>query len=373
MPSYRQVTDANADMLKKAEIMYRADAVNTALTRGVGAEELDRQESLKAINQKLNMLREEKAKALDDKTRQYDRDTVVLQSLYDNEMKSEIVLKKQDREMERNEKKLGNIKQDVLTLRRQVEIAQDETWRRNNKLFLLKTFFTFLLSIMIPLILVKNDKLSMKRASFAIMILSVLFSLVVLWNLFHGRNRNNLRYNLRHWSSPKLSDIIDQEDEDEINNQVENAVQKEKRKEKGKVMKFMAEVRVDLRNSLREKNYRKAAELQEIFEQLRDGLKDGNSFGGFDNDEALESFIKAYEQSKSEGIEDMKNTLMKKLHDTKMKQQTNKTHIDQLNKDYTRERKETNIVKKDLRDARRDNYTLSRDLKRTESQLNRYK
>merc|ERR1711907_69349 len=164
MPSYREVTDANADMLKKAEIMYRADAVNTALTRGVGADELDRQESLKAINQKLNMLREEKAKALEEKERDYNRDTIILQSLYDNEMKSEIVLEKQHREMTRNNKKLGNIKQDVLTLRRQVEIAQDETWRRNNKLFLLKTLFTWLLGIMIPLILVKNNRLSNKWA-----------------------------------------------------------------------------------------------------------------------------------------------------------------------------------------------------------------
>ena len=67
MPSYRQITDANADMLQKAEIMYRADAENTALTRGVSASDLDKQESLKAINQKLNMLREEKARALEDK------------------------------------------------------------------------------------------------------------------------------------------------------------------------------------------------------------------------------------------------------------------------------------------------------------------
>lgn len=373
MPSYREVTDANADMLKKAEIMYRADAVNTALTRGVGADELDRQESLKAINQKLNMLREEKAKALEEKERDYNRDTIILQSLYDNEMKSEIVLEKQHREMTRNNKKLGNIKQDVLTLRRQVEIAQDETWRRNNKLFLLKTLFTYLLGLMIPLILLKNDKISQQRASIVLMVLTVLFALVVMWNLFHARNRHNLRYNLRHWSSPKLSDIIDQEDEDEVNNQVESQVQRQKRKEKGKVMKFLAEVRSDLRQSLRDKNYRKAAELQEVFDQLRAGLKDGNSFGGFDNEEALEAFIQAYHKSKSEGLEDLKNELMKKIHDIKLKQQTNKAHIDKLKKDYTRERKETNIVKKDLRSANKDAYSLTRDLKKTESTLNRYK
>ena len=138
-------------------------------------------------------------------------------------------------------------------------------------------------------------------------------------------------------------------------------------------MKFLAEVRSDLRQSLRDKNYRKAAELQEVFDQLRAGLKDGNSFGGFDNEEALEAFIQAYHKSKSEGLEDLKNELMKKIHDIKLKQQTNKAHIDKLKKDYTRERKETNIVKKDLRAANKDAYSLTRDLKKTESTLNRYK
>lgn len=375
MPSYRASTDANADMLKKAEIMYRADAENTALTRGIGADELDRQESLKAINQKLNMLRSEKAKALEEKEMQYNRDTTVLQSLYDNEMKSEIVLEKQDREMNRNEKKIGSIKQDVLTLRRQVEIAQDETWRRNNKLFLLKSLFTYLLGVMIPLILLKNDKLSMKRTSISIMVLTVLFALIILWNLFHGKNRHKLRYNLRHWSSPKLSDIVDQEDEDEdeVNNQVENKIQKQRRKEKGKVMKFLHEVKTDLSQSLRNKNYRQAAELQEIFDQLRNGLKDGNSFGGFDNDEALQAFITNYEKGKAEGLEEHKNNLMKQLHELKMKKNTSKTHIDQLNKDYKRERKETNIVRKDIRTANRDMYNLKKNFRRTESELNRYK
>merc|ERR1711998_477427 len=119
------------------------------------------------------MLREEKAKALEEKERDYNRDTVVLQSLYDNEMKSKIVLEKQDREMNRNTKKLGNIKQDGLTLRRQVEIAQDETWRRNNKLFYLKTLLTWLLGIMIPLILVKNNRLSNKWAVIIVTVITV--------------------------------------------------------------------------------------------------------------------------------------------------------------------------------------------------------
>jgi hypothetical protein len=372
MPSYIQSTDANADMLRNAEKMYRADAENTALTRGIGADELDKQESLKAINQKLNMIREEKAKALIEKEKEYNRDTTVLQSLYDNQMKSEIVLEKQNREMNRNNTKIGNIKQDVLTLRRQVEIAQDETWRRNNKLFLLKTLFTFLLGVMIPLILLKNDKISQKVAAISMTVMLILFTLAVLWNLFHGKNRNSLRYNLRHWPSPRLSDIIDEEDEDDINNEVESSVERQRKKEKGEVMKFLSEVKLDFKKSLRNKNYREAADLQEIIDKLISGLKDGNSFGGFDNLEQLQQFIKTYKKTQASGYEEQKTALMKKMNELKMKQDTNKSHIDKLKKDYQRERKETNIVKKDLRGAKRDAYNLTKNIRKTKSSLGKY-
>jgi len=372
MPSYRKVTDANADMLKKAEIMYRADAENTALTRGVGADELDKQESLKAINQKLNMIREEKAKALNEKEREYNRDTTVLQSLYDNQMKSEIVLEKQDREMNRNNTKIGNIKQDVLTLRRQVEIAQDETWRRNDKLFLLKTLLTFLLGVMIPLILLKNDKISQKIAAISMTTMTVLFALAILWNLFHGKNRNSLRYNLRHWPSPKLSDIIDEEDEDDINNEVENAVENKKKKERGEVMKFLSEVKLDFRKSIRNKKYREAADYQEVMDKLVSGLKSGNSFGGFDNLGQLQNFIKKYKEQQSSGNDENKAALIKQMHELKMKQDTNKSHIDQLNKDYKRESKETNIVKKDIRYAKKDAYNLTKNIRKTKRDLGKY-
>ena len=372
MPSYRQVTDANADMLKKAEIMYRADAENTALTRGVGAGELDREESLKAINQKLNMLREEKAKALEEKEREYNRDTTVLQSLYDNQMKSGIVLEKQDREMSRNNQKIGNIKQDVLTLRRQVEIAQDETWRRNNKLFILKTLFTFLLGIMIPLILLKNEKISTKIASMTVVVMGVLFTLAISWNLFHGRNRNSLRYNLRHWASPKLSDIVDQENEDEINDSVEGKIERERRKEKGETLKFVASLKSDLRNSLKHKQFRKAGEINETLEFLISGLKSGNSFGGFDNLEQLVVFIKAYEEGKKSGKEAQKETLLKQLHELKLRQKTGKGTISNLNKDYTREVKETRAVKSNIKRAKRDKYNIGKSIRKTQRELDSY-
>ena len=64
---------------------------------------------------------------------------------------------------------------------------------------------------------------------------------------------------------------------------------------------------------------------------------------------------------------------MKQLNKLKMKKNTSETHIDQLNKDYQREGQETNIVKKDMRSANRDMYNLKKNLRKTESELNRYK
>ena len=372
MTSYRKVTDANADMLKKAEIMYRADAENTALTRGIGADELDRQESLKAINQKLNMLREEKAKALEDKEQEYNRDTIILQSLYDNEMKSKIVLEKQDRELNRNNSKLGNIKQDVLTLRRQVEIAQDETWRRNNKVFYLKTLLTWLLGIMIPLILVKNNRLSNKWAAIIVTAITVFFALILLWNIYHGQNRNSLRYNLRHWNSPKLSDIVHEEDEEEINDSLEREVERRRKKEKGETLKFIALIKQDLRRALRNKNYRDAAEYQEILDKLTLGLREGNSFGGFESLEALKNYIKLYNEKKASGRKEQRGALLKRMNELKMKHESKEVDIDSLNKDYKREIRETNVVKKKLRTAKKDIYNINKDIRMTQRDLNNY-
>ena len=64
-----------------------------------------------------------------------------LQSMNDNQLKSDVILKKQDKEMNYNHSRLNNMKADVMTLRRQVEISQDVTRRRNNRLFLFRAFF----------------------------------------------------------------------------------------------------------------------------------------------------------------------------------------------------------------------------------------
>merc|ERR1712093_501597 len=97
--SYRSIINANADMLNKAEKMYQSDRRNIMLSTGASIDEVERKESVDAINDKLTLLQKEKEQALQEVAAQYHRDTAVLQALHDNEAKSDVILKKQDKEL----------------------------------------------------------------------------------------------------------------------------------------------------------------------------------------------------------------------------------------------------------------------------------
>ena len=54
--SYRNIINANADMLTKAEKMYQSDRRNIMLSTGASIDEVERKESIDAINDKLNLI-----------------------------------------------------------------------------------------------------------------------------------------------------------------------------------------------------------------------------------------------------------------------------------------------------------------------------
>ena len=98
---------------------------------------------------------------------------------------------------------MSNIKSDVITKRRQVEIAEDETRRRNNRIFVLKTsFFVFSLCT-IPLVLLINGILNRNNALMIIVVLMGFYATLMIMNL-STRNRHILNWNVRTQSLDKL-------------------------------------------------------------------------------------------------------------------------------------------------------------------------
>ena len=65
--SNKNAIDSNINMLKKAEIMYKSDLKNLALNRGKNVDQYENEQVMKSIQEKLNMLRHQKKKAMHEK------------------------------------------------------------------------------------------------------------------------------------------------------------------------------------------------------------------------------------------------------------------------------------------------------------------
>ena len=211
--SYKNVIDSNVDILKKAEIMYENDLKNVALNKGKNIDDYENEQVIKSIQEKLNMLRNQKKQALQEKKHKYNSNSKILQSIYDDNYKSDIILSKQNNEINYNSNKLENAKNDIITLRRQVEISQNETLKRNNRLFLLKSLFVYLLVLFLPILLIKNNNISNLQGMISIAGITVLFVLVVLFNFYRHRNINSIHYDVRDWKSPTIDTVIEESKE----------------------------------------------------------------------------------------------------------------------------------------------------------------
>ena len=66
----------------------------------------------------------------------------------------------QDKEISRNTQKLRSLKNDILTLRRQLELGENEYRKKSFYIFFLKNIFIFLLFGLLLGLLVKNNRLS---------------------------------------------------------------------------------------------------------------------------------------------------------------------------------------------------------------------
>ena len=158
--SYKNVIDSNINLIKNAEIMYENDLKNLELNRGKNIDQYENEQMIKSINEKLNLLRKEKKVAFNKKLNKYNDNTKLLQAINDDNYKSDLLIKKQDKEINYNANKIQSSENDIITLRRQVEISQNQTLKRNNRLFLLKSLLVYLLILILHILLIKNKSKS---------------------------------------------------------------------------------------------------------------------------------------------------------------------------------------------------------------------
>ena len=207
--SYGDILRANADMFEKTKLMLELDAKNAKLERGLNNQQINKEVSNELILNKILRLVDEKKKIMNELEREYNRDTSILKDKYETGDIKDNLIMNQEREIQRNKKKLEMIRNDILTLRRQLELGENEYRKKSFYLLFLKNIFIFLLFGLLLGLLVRNNRLSMSKATYAAIVLVVVFVLIIAYNLFMNRNRNSNIFEKQDWAAPTLDKVTD--------------------------------------------------------------------------------------------------------------------------------------------------------------------
>ena len=189
--SYSDVLRANADMFEKAKIMLELDKRNAYLERGLSNKQINNEMSKELIDNKIMRLMDEKKKLLEELTRDYNRNTKIMDAKYDDSDVNDTLLTNQQREIDRNEQKLLSIRNDILTLRRQIELSENDYRKKSFVIFFLKHIFMYLLTILLIGLLVKNKNIKNLQGLIAGGVVTGILVIVILYNLYMNKNRSN--------------------------------------------------------------------------------------------------------------------------------------------------------------------------------------
>jgi hypothetical protein len=146
----------------------------------------------------------------------YNAKTEIASSKYDTIQKSNSLLRKQVGNSQSNSMKLDKLNNSIYSQQRQVEVANDETRRRNENLFLLKLLLTYCLVVAIPMILKRifGSKLKNSYVLLVVVFITIPFIYILGSNLYAIRNRSPIRWPLRNWPTgplPPDDDLYEEE------------------------------------------------------------------------------------------------------------------------------------------------------------------
>lgn len=146
----------------------------------------------------------------------YNAKTEIASSKYDTIQKSNSLLRKQVGNSQSNSMKLDKLNNSIYSQQRQVEVANDETRRRNENLFLLKLLLTYCLVVSIPLMLKKifGGKIKNSYILLILVFITIPFIYILGSNLYAIRNRSPMRWPLRNFPTgplPPDDDLYEEE------------------------------------------------------------------------------------------------------------------------------------------------------------------
>jgi len=182
--SYSNVLRANASMFSKAKVMLEGDAQARRYKRGLSKAAANKEASDQLISDKIQQIVNEKREIAQELTRDYNRDTDVSNQKIMTIHNMKKLGTSLNREISRNDLKLARLRNDILTLRRQIETSENEHSKKSFIVFFLKNIFIFLLAVILVMLLVKNGNIPQEMAvkiNIGLAVILTVVSAVRIW------------------------------------------------------------------------------------------------------------------------------------------------------------------------------------------------
>lgn len=182
--SYSNVLRANASMFSKAKVMLEGDAQARRYKRGLSKAAATKEASDQLISDKIQQIVNEKREIAQELTRDYNRDTDVSNQKIMTIHNMKKLGTSLNREISRNDLKLARLRNDILTLRRQIETSENEHSKKSFIVFFLKNIFIFLLAVILVMLLVKNGNIPQEMAvkiNIGLAVILTVVSAVRIW------------------------------------------------------------------------------------------------------------------------------------------------------------------------------------------------
>ena len=182
--SYSNVLRANASMFSKAKVMLEGDAQARRYRRGLSKAAATKEASDQLISDKIQQIVNEKREIAQELTRDYNRDTDVSNQKIMTIHNMKKLGTSLNREISRNDLKLARLRNDILTLRRQIETSENEHSKKSFIVFFLKNIFIFLLAVILVMLLVKNGNIPQEMAvkiNIGLAVILTIVSAVRIW------------------------------------------------------------------------------------------------------------------------------------------------------------------------------------------------
>lgn len=204
---YADEQRSHANMMEKAKLMLENDL--SKLEKKVSESGLGQAALNQLIAAKIKRLVDEKKRLLETLAGKYKSETVTMSDRHDLTGKSDHILGNQEKEILRNNKKLNNLKSDILTLRRQLQISESDYRKKSLVIFFLKNIFILLLIVILITLLVKNGNIPQQIGVYATLGVTVFFSIVILYNYYIHSNRNSVIFTKLDFETPSREQITD--------------------------------------------------------------------------------------------------------------------------------------------------------------------